>query len=59
MKNINIRFLSIKDIQNICNCSKYFAMKLKRDISESVGIAPELVTLQHLKEYLKLDIKLD
>ncbi len=54
IKNNNYRFLSVKDIMNICDCSKYIATKLRNDIAEEYNIKSYRVTFEHLSRYLKL-----
>ncbi|CEN51944.1 conserved hypothetical protein [Capnocytophaga canis] len=49
---MDFTLLSIKDIMNLCNCSKHRAMKLRSEIADYYGIGRHLVTLWHLHDYL-------
>lgn len=52
---LEFELLTLKDIMNLCNCSKHIAMKLRSDISEHFGIPKKLITYKHLVIYLRLN----
>ena len=49
-----LKFLTLKDIMRIVNCSKYEASKLRNDIAQEYQLNKKRVTYEHLKKYLKL-----
>ncbi|MFK8377552.1 hypothetical protein [Capnocytophaga canimorsus] len=50
----HLKFLSVKDIMKLLNCSKHEASKLRNEIADEYRITPKRVTSVHLKKYLKL-----
>ncbi|GET48821.1 hypothetical protein RCZ02_16520 [Capnocytophaga felis] len=50
----DLKFLSVKDIMKLLNCSKYEASKIRIEIADEYGIHSKRVTYLHLKMYLKV-----
>lgn len=49
-----VKFLSIKEIAYMCDCSERKAFQLRKDIAEHFGVFPRFVSLGHFNEYFKI-----
>lgn len=49
------RFITLKELMLICDCSRYTALKIRSDISQEYGVDKNRITEEHLRHYLKLD----